>query len=422
MAAVAGLRGTGDWGTDERPKDFREMILYMNPNGTSPITALTARAGKMTVRDSEFSWWNEPNTIVRVRVNKSGDYGTTETTIEVDSSDPAAGSLDESYGNATHLKPGDVLLVEPSADNATYDHEHLRVTSVIDATTFTVQRGFAGTTAAAITDNSYLLLIGSSYTEGTPSPVATSRNPIKDTNFCQIFKTSYEVTGTAAQTFARTGDILKNERMRKAFDHARAIEMAILFGQKNETTGSNGKPQRTMKGLRGFIPAATTTIFSGAPDTTNDFLEAVWKVFDFDTPAGDQRIGFCSNKFLIELNKIVKADASTQLQSGPVLKQFGMDFRTFVMPQGELFLRTHPLLNRMISNAGADAAPWYNSCFIIDFASLKYVALRNRDTKFKDNVQNNDEDTVKGMWTSEVSIRVDRGGRTMGYLGSLSAT
>lgn len=24
MAAIAGLRGTGDWGTDERPKDFRE--------------------------------------------------------------------------------------------------------------------------------------------------------------------------------------------------------------------------------------------------------------------------------------------------------------------------------------------------------------------------------------------------------------
>lgn len=26
--AVAGLRGTGDWGTDERPKNFREMILW----------------------------------------------------------------------------------------------------------------------------------------------------------------------------------------------------------------------------------------------------------------------------------------------------------------------------------------------------------------------------------------------------------
>ena len=27
MFPVAGLRGTGDWGTDERPKNFRESIL-----------------------------------------------------------------------------------------------------------------------------------------------------------------------------------------------------------------------------------------------------------------------------------------------------------------------------------------------------------------------------------------------------------
>ncbi len=28
MTAVAGLRGTGDFGTDERPKSFREYILW----------------------------------------------------------------------------------------------------------------------------------------------------------------------------------------------------------------------------------------------------------------------------------------------------------------------------------------------------------------------------------------------------------
>ena len=25
--AIAGMRGTGDWGVDERPKNFREFIL-----------------------------------------------------------------------------------------------------------------------------------------------------------------------------------------------------------------------------------------------------------------------------------------------------------------------------------------------------------------------------------------------------------
>lgn len=55
MAAVAGLRGTGDWGTDERPKNFREYILWRNPNGDTPLTALMAKTGKESVDDPEFS-------------------------------------------------------------------------------------------------------------------------------------------------------------------------------------------------------------------------------------------------------------------------------------------------------------------------------------------------------------------------------
>ena len=54
--AVMGLRGTGDWGTDERPKNFREMILWRDPNGSAPLTALMAKMGKETTDDPEFSW------------------------------------------------------------------------------------------------------------------------------------------------------------------------------------------------------------------------------------------------------------------------------------------------------------------------------------------------------------------------------
>jgi hypothetical protein len=51
MSGIAGLRGTGDWGTDERPKSFREGILRFNPNGTAPIFALSSKAKKRTVTD-----------------------------------------------------------------------------------------------------------------------------------------------------------------------------------------------------------------------------------------------------------------------------------------------------------------------------------------------------------------------------------
>ena len=110
MAAVAGLRSTGDFGTDERPKNFREMIMFRNPNGASPIFSLTSRAKKRTTDDPEFSWWDEPN--VNVRLQSSASHGSSETTINVDSTDPSASAADAQWGLATHLKPGDLLRVE----------------------------------------------------------------------------------------------------------------------------------------------------------------------------------------------------------------------------------------------------------------------------------------------------------------------
>lgn len=411
MAAVAGLRGTGDWGTDERPKNFREMILFLNPNGDTPLTGLMSRVQKRTTDDPDFNWWDEPVTLVRLQVN--GALAAADTTVVVDSADPDASNLNRDWGVAQHLKPGDLLMVEPVTDNATFNPEYIAVDTVISDTQFTVKRAQAGSSAAAIADNAFLLLIGSQHAEGTPSPKATSRNPVKYNNFTQIFKDSYELTNTAKQTRARTGDPLANDKKRKMWDHARGIEWAMMFGRKNETTGDNGKPLRTTDGIRRFIPADTTTVF-GAAVTISSFLDAVAPVFDWNSPAGDDRIVFCGNTALNELNKVIQTDSNTQIQYGGKIQVFGMNMREFILPQGRLLLRTHPLLNRH--------GLYKSSMWILDFSALRWVPLRGRDTKFMDNIQNNDEDGQKGQWLTEAGLQVDFGGLTCGYLGNVSAT
>jgi hypothetical protein len=410
MAAVAGLRGTGDWGTDERPKNFREMILFLNANGDTPLTALMSRVSKRTTDDPEFTWWDEPVTIARLQV--AGALAAGDTTVVVDSVDPTASTLDASWGVASHLKPGDLLMVEEDTDPFT--PEYISVVSVINDTTFTVKRGQAGGAAAGvIADDAFLLLIGSQYAEGTPSPKATSRNPVKYTNYTQIFKDTYELTGTAEQTRARTGPALQNDKKRKMWDHARALEFAFMFGSQSEGTGDNGKPLRTTQGLRKYIPGANTTVF-GAAVTISSFLDAVAPVFDWNSPAGDERVVLCGNTALNELNKVIQGDSNVQIQYGGQIKVFGMNMREFILPQGRLLFRTHPLLNRH--------AVYKSSMWITDFSSLRWVPMRNRDTRFKDNIQNNDEDTRKGEWRTEAGLQVDFGGLTNGYLGNVSAT
>lgn len=411
MSGIAGLRGTGNWGTDERPKNFRESILFFNPNGTTPIFGLTAKAGKKTVNDPEFSWWNETQNLVRLQVN--GALAAGDTTVVVDSADPTSSTLSAHYGTATHLKPGDLLLVEPSADNATFNHELLIVEAVMSDTQFTVTRGAGGTTAASIANDAYLLLIGSAYAEGTSAPRATSRNPVKFYNYTQIFKDSYELTGTADATEARTGDPWSNDKKRKMFDHARAIELSILFGRKSETTGPNGKPRRTMGGLREFIPSSRTTVF-GAAVTTSSFLDAISPMFDFDTDGGDTRIAMAGNQAIMELNKIFSGATNAKMELGSTVKVYGLDLREIILPRGRLLMYSHPLMSQH--------ALYKKAMFCLDFASIKYVALKGRDTKSYDDVQSKDEDVRRGYVQTECSLSVDRGGLTQAYLGNISAT
>ena len=410
--AVAGLRGTGDWATDERPKDFRESILFRNPQGSAPIFALTSKAKKRIVTDPQFYWWDEPNDIVRLQVN-GVISDTAQTLITVDSLDPSTSVAGRVWGTAGHLKEGDLLLKEPSTDAATYDQEILEVVSVLSDTQFTVKRGAAGTSAATIANDAYLTLIGSVYAEGTNAPSAVSRNPLKFTNYTQIFKDSYELTGTADVTKTRTGDTWSNDKRRKMFDHSRSIEFSFLFGKPSEVTGENGKPKRTMGGLRYQIPAANTYVYSANPSYM-DLVDRIYPVFNYDTPAGDERIAFCGNGALNALNKMVMDDANAQIQWGGIVKVYGMNLRELIMPQGRLLLRTHPLLSRH--------GLYTNSMWVLDFASIEYVTLKGRDTKVKDDVQDKDEDLRRGFVQTECSVSLARGGLTCAYIGGLSYT
>lgn len=409
MAAVAGLRGTGDWGTDERPKNFREMIMWRNPNGATPLFALMSKVGKKSVSDYEFNWWDEPVTIIRLQINQGGGYGAGDTTLTVDSADPSTAAPGNSWGVAKHLTEGDILMVEPAAESAWSTTEYLKVVSVLSDTQFTVLRGQLGSTAAAIADDRFLLKVGTAFGDGTAEPKATSRNPVKYTNKTQIFKTTYDITGRAKETEIRTGDPLANEKKRRSTDHSKDIEFAMMFGRQSESIDTNGKVISTTDGLRRQIPVDTTTIFGGAV-TVNSFLDAAYKVFDWDTDAGNSRIMLCGNGALNIMNKAFRTDTNTEIQFMGKIKQYGMELMEVSLPQGTLYLKTHPLMNRH--------SVYTNAAFLVDFSAMKWRPMRNRDTKFFDNIQQKGEDAQRGYWMTDAGLEVSYGGLSCGYLGN----
>lgn len=413
MVAVAGLRGTGDWGTDERPKNFRERILFLDPNSDSPVFALTGKAGKYSVDDPQYFWWCETNNIVRFQIATGNGMSSTDVVMATTTPDPTAANLGIPYGSPVHLKPGDVLLVEP-ATLSTYTPEFCMVTQVIDPSHVQVLRAMAGTTAAAIPAGTNILLVNSAYAEGTNAPLAVSRNPVKFTNYCQIFKDTYELTKTADRTRARTGDAWTNDKKRKMFDHARAIEHTLLYQYTaQETTGPNGKPLRFTAGLRNFIPTTNTRAFTAAC-TTDDILTALEPIWAFTLPGtGDTRIGFTGNIGLLEMGKIIRNDDSVMMQIGEKVTLWGIDFRELIVPWGRLLLKGHPLLSR--------STLFRKSLYILDFSALKWAPLNGRDTKPYDDVQLPDEDIRRGYVMTEGGWFVDGGGLTMGILDNISS-
>lgn len=388
--AFAGLRGTGDWATDERPKNFREMILWRNPNGSAPLTALTARMKSESVDDPEFSWWEEELNPIRVQMDATG-ASATSTAFGL-----TAGGLD--------LVAGDVLLVEKT-ETSTYDNELVLVSSVTSDTAIVVKRGQAGTTGATTGASAYLTKIGNVYEEGSVSPNVSLRNPTKKTNYCQIFKTAYEITETAKITRTRTGDPKKNDKKRKMFDHSVALEFAWMFGVNYEDT-SGTKPKRYTGGLRKFI-TTNVKVYTTTP-TEDTFLNDTYKVFDYDAgSAGNERIVFAGNGFLNSLNKLARNSSSTRVNFDGSIKAYGMQLQRWILPQGTLYVRTHPLMNVH--------GRFQNSAFIIDPSAIIYRPMR--DTRAMENIQANDADTEKGQWLTEAGLEI-RHEKTMGYLGN----
>lgn len=395
---VPGLRGTGDWGTDERPKNFRETILWLEPNGTAPLTALMAKMASESVDDPEYNWWEETQDIVRVQLATAVADGVDAT---FDLWGQGLGSDVAGLGGSTggqSLVPGDLLRVEEANGAFTSTVEIVTVVTVTSDVAITVSRGSAGTTAAAIADNAFLTKIGNAFEEGTGAPDSVSKNPTKYNNFTQIFKTTAQLTNTALKTRVRTGDPMKNEKRRKMFDHARDLEYAYLFGVASEATGAGGKPIRTTGGILSFL-TSNTLAFSGGgtPFTEDNFIDAVSPVFDYTGEGGsNMRLCFAGNGALTNLNKLARDSSSTRINFEGTVKTFGMELQKWVLPQGELLIRTHPLFN---------VHPLYrNSMVGVNPKGIRDRVLRA--TRFKDNVQANDDDFQKGEWLTESGLEL----------------
>lgn len=395
--ALLGLRDTSGFVTDQRPKNWREGIMLLYPNGKAPLTALTTLMKSESVTDPEYYWWDKKLNTRRLLISAS--FNASQTTISV----TAEGSTS---AGALSLKEGDVLYVENTG-------EKLRIASnPISDTSLTVTRGFAGSTATAVTIsnagvNPNMFVIGSAYEEASSAPAGVNFDPVKRYNYTQIFRNTLELSRTASKTRLRTGDQVKEAKRETLELHSIDMERAFWFGARSEST-LNSHPVRTCDGVisvidAGNIKTATTDYPSGL--TMTGLEEYMYNIFKFGS---NEKMAFCGNRAALTIQQCVRKNTTYNIQQG--VREYGMNVTRITTPFGELVMKTHPLFNYITSGTNPTATSAYYGMeswmFVLDLDNLSYVHFTDADTKYEAKLETNGLDGMKSGYITEASIKV----------------
>ena len=379
--AIQGLRGTGEFDVDHRPKNYRELFTLLEPNGTAPLNALLAMGASESTDDPEYKNFRDELPDRKLRVNNTGGYDAAATSITIDASDEAKFAV-----------TGAII-----ASAATGEIMH--VTADTTGTTLAVARNIGGTTFT-ITDNDELFIAGFAAQEGAKTPTPISFDATVASNYTQIFRTSFSVTGTLKQTHLRTGDKL-NEAMTKALKlHMSDIERAMFFGRKHESNGTTAQPTRFTGGLINSLSNVVdlTTDFANhggaaAGEMTEEGFDAllISSVFKYGS---SQKVAFVGETVANQLQQMGKDRWSPESVQGA----YGVNLTRYQTFAGDLMVHLHPQFRQV---PGMKTA-----MVIIDFPHLKYRYLDGRDTNLLENRQGNDEDAIKHEYLTECGLEL----------------
>ena len=376
MTAIAGLRGTGQFTTDFRPTNYRELFTLLEPNGTAPLQALLSMAGSEATDDPKYNHFRDELPDRKLTVD--GAVASTSTaSVTVDASD------DEAF-----VVPGTILI---NVDTG----EMMRATAAPDAShAIAVARNIGGTTHQ-IADGANIIIGGHADSEGGTSPTAVSFDPTTDFNFTQIFKTAVQVTGTLQNTYLRTGD-KEQEQLTKALKlHMSDIERAMFFGKRHEENGSTASPTRYTGGLTNSITNVTDGASYGANAniiTEKEFDRLL--IEDIFAYGSTEKVAFCGARVISNLMEIGK----NRWQPTQIDNAYGVSLSRYTTYAGDLLVYMHPMF-RQVPNMDKEM-------IILDMNELKYRYMQGRDTQLVRDIQAPDFDGIKHMYMSECGLEM----------------
>ena len=341
--------------TDLAKKSFSALITRLGPNGQAPLFGMTSMLKDETAYQFEHGYFSKTMIFPKMVLNGAIADGTTTTFTVVDT---------------TNVLPGMVFQADTTKEN-------ILINTVPNSTSVTVTRNFGNNVNTGIANSVNLWMVGNAYEEASLRPQSLIINPVRITNYTQIFRNTWTISGTLAATPMIAGGNYDAESKEDcAMFHAVDIEKALIFGQKFLGT-KNGQPIHTMDGLINTVNAAAagniTTL--GSTTTYTQLEAALDPVFNqvTDPASAPERVFFVGGTARRVLHQIFRLNSTYFIQNRET--SYGLQFDSFKIPRGSFNIVEHPLLN-----AYGSTSTWGKMAIAVDLPSFNMAYLQGRKT------------------------------------------
>ena len=376
---------------DLAKKSFAGMITRLMPNGQAPLFGLTSMLQSDTAVQTEHGFFTKTMLFPQFQVSASGQTAS-DTTFTV--------------ASTAQLLPGQIHRIDSTGENVI-------INAVISSTQVSVTRGTGTVAAASIGASVYAYQVGNAFEEASLRPNSLIINPVRITNYTQIFRNTWAISDTIRATQMIAGDTnIAESRQDCAAFHAADIEKALFFGQKSQGT-RNGQAFRTLDGLLNIIgnlayyPSyVSSTNVTTAGSTTNftQLEAAIDPCFNqtTDPKVANERVLFVGGAAKRVLTAIGRLNGIYQMVDGQT--NWGLQFSTFKTSRGTFRVIEHPLFNSNTS--------WQKMAVAVDLSSFTVAYLGDRKTQNKEFNQDGNEandngiDAVGGTLTTELTAVV----------------
>lgn len=305
----------------ERLDSFNSKLFRSQLAGTAPIFALSSGSAQFQLTSKIHYWFmKQPYSS---KLIASAAANNTATSITVD--------------KGAVVEPSSVIM-------NTKTNEYMFV-SAVSGNTLTVVRGFAESTAAAVTQNDELLYLGTAKKEGSLAPNPKYRRGVPRMNYSQIFRNGWGTTRTAEHIKFITGNKATENKEDAVSMHAQDIEMALLLGRKSLNQVDGSEVLSTMDGLMSIVKNNTALAAAATLDSIQE-----WVYSNFETcPEGvpNERVVMTSLNVLYILNKLIREAGNSYYPIGTATKVYGLDVYALQLPgMQEVKILAHPLFSQ----------------------------------------------------------------------------